>query len=861
MIHLIYQDQNISIEEIYNQYPGPSDPDAFGVWFMKSLERNTIQYDNPKRMSKELYAKQCESDRKQTIRGQLVNTYLSTYGKINKKKRKALKDAYKKSEQYQIDFEYACQSDSILHSFSDQKIMNKLYADFIAHMKKKERETIKKQLSAFIEQKREEILQAMLTEEVFYQYENALQTSIKDQIETCLLTLTCISDYCLEVPCYYEEYEEHNLCSKKTESEEIEDFIEGFMYDPEVVISGLLYGESFLDRYLTNYFFQAIPGLAELDHKEAWEESFIDVFDYELHDFKMDLLEELSVSELFILKSLMKNPHYKDAALAFYEEKRRQKDFSYFSNEEIAFIKEEEEKRKKRIEKNLVSSIPKEYKDLYPLARQMKRKFILHIGPTNSGKTYQAMNRLRQGGSGIYLTPLRLLAYEQFEILNKEGFLCNLITGEEKNIIPKATFQSSTIELANLTAYYHFAVIDEAQMISDQKRGGAWTAALLGLCAEEIHVCAANYAKDILIRLIEECGDEYEIVQHTRDTLLSVEKETFHFPEDVREQDALIVFSKKNVHAVAAELQRKGRTCSIIYGNLPYIVRQEEAHKFLRGESQVIVATDAIGMGMNLPIHRVIFLETAKYDGHEKRLLKAEEIQQIAGRAGRKGIFESGLINCEEYKPLIARAIDEQIEPISYAVLRFPESLLGLDASLSEILEQWNNLKPHAGYKKETILQQLFLCRELETFTDHKRLIYDFITIPFDSNNAKLKSIWEKLFIGELNHRPFNYQRFLPIVYDSMDEQYLNILEDHYKVCDLLGFYMSRFHPMEGYEDISRLKNKISEQIVKILNNQKLSSKKCKNCGCDLPWNHPYGICEDCYSWKKCNHFWADSYL
>lgn len=398
-------------------------------------------------------------------------------------------------------------------------------------------------------------------------------------------------------------------------------------------------------------------------------------------------------------------------------------------------------------------------------------------------------------------------------------------------------------------------------MIADTKRGGAWTAALLGLCAEEIHVCAAPYAETILIRLIEECGDEYEIIQHERDTLLSVEKESFLFPKDVRDHDALIVFSKKNVHAVAAELQRKGKKVSIIYGNLPYDVRQEEARKFLDGETQIIVATDAIGMGMNLPIQRVIFLETAKFDGSEKRCLKAEEIQQIAGRAGRKGIYDTGLVNCEKCKPLIARAMDERIAPITNAVLRFPESLLGLDVALSQILEQWNNLKTNPGYKKEITTEQVALCRELEIITDHKRLIYNFITIPFDSNNANLKNIWKTLFDDELNHRPYNYQRFLPEVYDHDQYQYLNTLEEDYKVCDLLYFYMARFHPMEEYEDISSRKKRISEQIVKILNRQKLTGKKCRYCGSNMPWNHPYGICEECYRLNKLTNFWSNSYF
>lgn len=519
-------------------------------------------------------------------------------------------------------------------------------------------------------------------------------------------------------------------------------------------------------------------------------------------------------------------------------------------------MKKKEEERKLLIEKSLLSSIPEEYKDFYPLARQIKRRFILHIGPTNSGKTYQAMQALRKCGSGIYLAPLRLLAFEQFESLNKDNYLCNLITGEEKIRTPSALIQSSTIEMADFTTHYKIAVIDEAQMLADEKRGGAWTAAIMGLYADEIHVCAAPHAQNILIRLIRECGDDFEIIQHERNTPLIVENEAFHFPKDVRAKDALIVFSRKNAHAVAAELQRKGRRCSIIYGSLPYDVRQREAQKFLSGETEILVATDAIGMGMNLPIQRVVFLEISKYDGIRKRRLEADEIQQIAGRAGRRGIYDTGLVNCEEYKLSISQEIYAAINPIDIAILRFPESLLGIDASLSEILDRWNKLPCNPGYKKESVSEKSTLCKELEAWTDHKRLIYDFITIPFDPKNERLKMIWKTLFTDELKQKDPDFHRFLPTVSDNLHNEYLHILEEDYKVCDLLFFYMERFHSTVDTQEILELKKQISTQILRILNRQKLTLKTCRTCGKIMPWNHPYGMCESCYTLRTLCPCW-----
>ena len=230
-------------------------------------------------------------------------------------------------------------------------------------------------------------------------------------------------------------------------------------------------------------------------------------------------------------------------------------------------------KRERRIRAALLDAVPEHYRDLYPLARKMKRRFFLHLGPTNSGKTYDGVQRLHGAENGLYLGPLRLLAAEQFEALNLDDVPCSLVTGEEQIRVPFSRVQSSTVEMADLKTHYDVAVIDECQMIADRNRGGAWTAALLGLCADEIHACASPDAENLLTRIIRECGDELTVVRHERMTPLEIEKEGFQFPNSVRPGDALIVFSKARVHAVAAELRTRGYKVSLIYGALPPDVR------------------------------------------------------------------------------------------------------------------------------------------------------------------------------------------------------------------------------------------------------------------------------------------------
>ena len=148
--------------------------------------------------------------------------------------------------------------------------------------------------------------------------------------------------------------------------------------------------------------------------------------------------------------------------------------------------------------------------------------------------------------NGIYLGPLRLLAHEMFEWMNEEECPCSLVTGEEQIMVEGAAYQSSTIEMAGLHMCYDTAVIDEAQMISDPDRGGAWSAAVMGLCASRIHVCTAPEGEACLTEIIKKCGDDFEIIRHSRKTPLVLEDQPFAFPEDVREGDALIVFSRVN---------------------------------------------------------------------------------------------------------------------------------------------------------------------------------------------------------------------------------------------------------------------------------------------------------------------------
>ena len=519
----------------------------------------------------------------------------------------------------------------------------------------------------------------------------------------------------------------------------------------------------------------------------------------------------------------------------------------------VRMQREEDAARQKerRIRAALLDAIPEHYRDLYPLARRMKRRFVLHLGPTNSGKTYEGIQRLHGAECGVYLGPLRLLAAEQFEALNLDDVPCSLVTGEEQIRVPFSRVQSSTVEMADLRTRYDVAVIDECQMIADRDRGGAWTAAVLGLCAEEIHVCASPDAEGLLTRIITDCGDEMSVVRHERMTPLEVEKEGFQFPGSVRPGDALIVFSKARVHAVAAELKTRGYKVSLIYGALPPDVRRNQADRFMKGETEVVVSTDAIAMGMNLPIQRVVFLESEKFDGDATRMLTDAEIKQIAGRAGRYGKYEIGYVNAFGFKQEVARALARPLLPLSEGVIGFPDSLLGIPLPLTEILEQWLRMQDRGCFSKASTVRMAELAAMMETPKTDRHLLYRFLCIPFDEKDPDLLARWKAMYHAECQGEHLEVMPEMPEILEpeSCTIRMLDMLEADYRRCDLYYNYTRLFlpDPEEQMAEIQRRKDLISQGIVHILSTQKLQQRVCPSCRRRLPWNWPYRICDSCH--------------
>ena len=264
--------------------------------------------------------------------------------------------------------------------------------------------------------------------------------------------------------------------------------------------------------------------------------------------------------------------------------------------------------KKQRYE--LLAGTIRDFKNLFPLARDMRRKLTLHIGPTNSGKTYQAMQKLKTADTGYYLAPLRLLALEGYEDLRESGIDASLITGEEQILDEDATHISSTIEMVNFDVDVDVCVIDEVQMIDDRDRGWAWANAIIGAPAKEIVMTGSPNSKEAIVALAKYLGEELEIIEFERKNPLTLLESPVH-EKDVEESTAIIAFSRKDVLKLKQNFS-KYFSISVVYGNLSPEVRREEARRFRVGETQLLIATDAIAMGMNLPIKTIEVLKTFK---------------------------------------------------------------------------------------------------------------------------------------------------------------------------------------------------------------------------------------------------------
>lgn len=268
----------------------------------------------------------------------------------------------------------------------------------------------------------------------------------------------------------------------------------------------------------------------------------------------------------------------------------------------------------------------------FPFTLAMKRRIICHLGPTNSGKTFAAIEQLKAAGSGIYCAPLRLLAQEMYDKLNAAGTRCALRTGEVTKVPVKhpegaertelqsqqqspatsnaefdwnaAPTVSCTVEMLNLRRVYRVAVIDEIQLLSDSQRGWAFTQALLGCNAERLYLCGEPAARPLIEQILRETGEEAEFVQFERLTPLTLLPSALPPHARYEPGDCVVTFSRRDIFQLKETIERRsnGLKCAVVYGALPAENRALQAARFNdpTSDTSILVASDAIGMGLNL---------------------------------------------------------------------------------------------------------------------------------------------------------------------------------------------------------------------------------------------------------------------
>ena len=458
-------------------------------------------------------------------------------------------------------------------------------------------------------------------------------------------------------------------------------------------------------------------------------------------------------------------------------------------------------------------AFPDNPKDEYMVTRRMKRKIYIHLGDTNTGKTYNAVERLKTAKKGVYLSPLRILALENYDKLNNEGIICDLMTGEEEIINENSTHVSCTIEKVNLKQSYDIAVIDEIQMISDTQRGIAWSRALLGLRCNEIHICGAMNAKDILIKILEDCEDDYEIKEYHRNIPLVVETKNFSY-NDVQEGDAIVVFSKKRVLEIAQDYSNKGIKTSIIYGDLPPEVRKMQYAEFLNKETKVLITTDAIGMGVNLPIRRIIFMSVSKYDGEEVRELTSQEVKQVAGRAGRKGIYDVGYVAAVGgTQDLLKEKLEMKDKPIEKAVIGPSDAILKIkNLPLNQKLALWKDREESLDYyTKMDISEYLLILERIKKYKLKEVDQWNLIKVPFDVSRDDLMELF-LFYVDELFVLKYKELTKPQCFVGNLDD-----LEIYYQKINMYYSFSKVFNLDFDVEWVYNERRRVSEDINDIL--------------------------------------------
>lgn len=487
------------------------------------------------------------------------------------------------------------------------------------------------------------------------------------------------------------------------------------------------------------------------------------------------------------------------------------------------------------------------------------RRVLALLGPTNSGKTHEGLNLLVSADSGAYLGPLRLMALENHEAILNRGVACSLLTGEEEIIDPEAGHVSATVEMFDQTTHWGSVLIDEIQMLADPDRGWAWSRAFLSASTDLLIVAGSPDAEPLIRRLAAMNGDEIEVRRFERRNALHVSlgRETW---DTLRRGDAVIAFTRDDVLGYKSLVESKGLKAAAVYGALGPEARQEQARRFREGDVDILVATDAIGMGLNLPIDRVLFTRLDKFDGREVRSLTGSEARQVAGRAGRFSSTCPGEVAVlpgagkpERLDRLMkaASTIDAEaplpMQPGWAVVSRvINERGLELESALSLIADALLG-HPDASYTMtDDVLEILRIVNgRRHTAQDRFRHLGLPLSLRSTANRTTLAGWIRRVNNGDAVPSPTLAGLKPSAIADTYE---LRRIED---VVQQAGAYMwlgRRFPKRYPNVDVARDTRTIGTAHITAILSQKSVKRPCTRCGNGLPAGHRHSICDSCYS-------------
>ena len=378
------------------------------------------------------------------------------------------------------------------------------------------------------------------------------------------------------------------------------------------------------------------------------------------------------------------------------------------------------------------------------MPQETESKILAILGPTNTGKTFLAIERMLEYGNGVIGFPLRLLAREVYDKVVK-NIGCErvaLITGEEKIVPPKADFYLCTVESMPLDINFEFSAIDEIQMCADPERGHIFTERLLNYRGDKLTMFLGS---DTIKTLISYLVPETEFIYRNR--LSKLTYSGFKKISRIKPRSAIIAFSIDDVYALAEFVRRQKGGAAVVMGSLSPKTRNSQVEIYQSGDVDFLIATDAIGMGINMDIENIYFSGIKKYDGKQIRNLRDSEIGQISGRAGRymnDGSFGT-TGDCE-------KLTDEQIDKVENHkfddVLNIYWRNNVLDFSSSMDLIQSLNKKPH-----DKVLSRN---KDLIDESTFRYLVSEDSRLNFVNNSEYVKLLWECCQIPDFTKSSYN---------------------------------------------------------------------------------------------------------